>query len=84
MLPKFIASLIRLILLVLMTLISLSVAQASNARNDIMMASNPTQSGEYLRQGFLAQLNKPFDMANPRKKCWLLVIAMLRISIMHW
>ncbi|MGB2747735.1 MAG: SGNH hydrolase domain-containing protein [Thiofilum sp.] len=51
-----------------MTLISLSVAQASNARNDIMMASNPTQSGEYLRQGFLAQLNKPFDMANPRKK----------------
>ncbi|MBK8452885.1 MAG: SGNH hydrolase domain-containing protein [Thiofilum sp.] len=68
MLPKFIASLIRLILLVLMTLISLSVAQASNARNDIMMASNPTQSGEYLRQGFLAQLNKPFDMANPRKK----------------
>lgn len=68
MLTKFIVSLIRLILLVLMTLISLSVAQASNARNDIMMASNPTQSGEYLRQGFLAQLNKPFDTANPRKK----------------
>lgn len=68
MLTKFIVSLIRLIVLVLTTLISLSVAQASNARNDIMMASNPTQSGEYLRQGFLAQLNKPFDTANPRKK----------------
>lgn len=68
MLPKFIASLIRLIVLVLTTLVSLSVAQASNARNDIMMASNPIQSGEYLRQGFLAQLNKPFYTANPRKK----------------
>lgn len=68
MLPKFLILLTRLIVLVFMTLVSINTVQASNARNDIILASNPTQSGDYLRQGFLAQLNKPFDTRDPRKK----------------
>jgi len=43
-------------------------AQASDIRAHILEVSDMTKSGEYVRQRFLKQLEKPFDPANKRKK----------------
>lgn len=47
-------------------------AQASNARADILQASDSEKSGEYVRSRFLKQLNKPFD-ANDKRKTMLIM-----------
>ncbi len=47
---------------------TLTTAQASNARIDILQASNKEKSGEYVRQRFLKLIKRPFDPNDKRKK----------------
>jgi len=62
--------LIRLVMFFLiMSLSSLCVmAQASNAKEDILQAADKTLSGDYVKRRFLAQLKKPFSENDARKK----------------
>lgn len=55
-------------LLFLVTAATFTAAHASDARADILLASDKTKSGEYVRQRFVAQMNKPFAPGDPRKK----------------
>ncbi|MGV6810360.1 MAG: SGNH hydrolase domain-containing protein [bacterium] len=43
-------------------------AHASEAENDILQAADKVKSGDYVKRRFLAQLKKPFDVDDPRKK----------------
>lgn len=47
---------------------TLVTAQASETRSDILLAADPVKSGEYVRQRFLQQLEKPFVGSDQRKK----------------
>lgn len=44
------------------------MAQASNAKEDILQAADKTLSGDYVKRRFLAQLKKPFSENDARKK----------------
>lgn len=45
-----------------------TVAQASNAHSDILQAADKEKSGEYVRQGFTAQMKKAFSPNDARQK----------------
>jgi len=45
-----------------------TVAQAADARADILQAADTAKSGEYVRQRFLDQMDKPFNPNDKRKK----------------
>ncbi|CAA6809910.1 MAG: Unknown protein [uncultured Thiotrichaceae bacterium] len=47
---------------------ALATAQGSDARIDILQASDKVKSGEYVRQGFVERMNKPFVPTDRRKK----------------
>jgi hypothetical protein len=62
-------SLFFLIVSLFMSLSSIGVVvQASNAKEDILQAADKTASGDYVKRRFLAQLKKPFNVNDQRKK----------------
>ena len=57
-----------LLLLSITSSASLFAAQSSDARADILQASDKEKSGEYVRRRFFNQMNKPFIPTDKRKK----------------
>ena len=57
-----------LFLLSAATFSTLSNAQASDARADILQAADKEKSGKYVRTRFLNQMKKPFSPSDKRKK----------------
>lgn len=57
-----------LLLVTLATSGSLVTAHAATAQTDILQAADKEKSGEYVRQRFLQQLEKPFNPSDQRKK----------------
>lgn len=61
-----------LLLVTVVTSGTLSAAQASNARADILQAADTVKSGEYVDRRFYKQINKPF-IANDKRKKMLII-----------
>jgi len=59
---------VALFLLTAATFSTLSNAQASDARADILQAADKEKSGKYVRTRFLNQMKKPFSPSDKRKK----------------